>query len=116
MKNAFKKFCVSIAVSAAILISPFSVTVQAATAPSSHVHETAQYAAKASYVANWGDREEECTSLSSYATAFYTGSYVYDTLSLVNGGTSQSNAPSSSLYKSLQSLMQSKHKTITTYG
>ena len=68
-----------------------------------------------SYVANWGKRGTVCTSLSSYATAYYTGSYSIATLSSYAGGTSQSNAPSSALYNALKSMMVSKHNHITSY-
>ena len=67
------------------------------------------------YVANWGQREELCTSLSSYATAYYTGSYTYANLSSYSGGTSQSNADDSSLYSVLKSMMTTKHTHITSY-
>ena len=68
------------------------------------------------YLANWGARGEDCTFLSKYAAAFYTGSNVYDTLSQKKGGSSQSNASSSALYSSLQTLMKSKHKYETSYA
>ena len=64
---------------------------------------------------NWGVRDEACTFLSTYAEAFYTGSYEYSILSEVDGGSSQTNAPQSALYKSLQTLMKSKHTKETNY-
>ncbi len=64
---------------------------------------------------NWGVRGEDSTFLSSKATAFYTGSYVYDTLSQQSGDSSLSDAPSSALYKSLQTLMKNKHSHKTSY-
>lgn len=72
-------------------------------------------ASAAGYKANWGKREEICTDLSNDADNFYTGSYSYESMSLKAGGTSQSNAPDSALYKALQSMMKTEHKTITTY-
>ena len=68
------------------------------------------------YIANWGARGEDCGFLSTYAQSFYTGSYKYSTLSKVSGGTSTSNAPSSSLYSSLQTLMTNNHTYFTKYG
>ena len=74
------------------------------------------YKTSGSYVANWGAREEDCTFLSKYAEAFYTGSNVYETLSQKKGGTGKSDAPSSALYSALKSLMTSKHTHQTSYG
>ena len=68
------------------------------------------------YIANWGAREEDCTFLTTYAQSFYTGSYTYEALSANNGGSSKDNAPSSALYKSLQTLMKSNHEHETNYG
>ncbi len=70
----------------------------------------------ATYVYNWGTREVECAELSNAAAAFYTGVYVYSDMSNTQGGTGTSNAPSSALYKELQTLMKSKHKTQTSYS
>ena len=68
------------------------------------------YYKSGSYIANWGARGELATFLSSYAENFYTGSYVYDALSELSGGTSTANAYNSQLYNQLKSLMKSKHK------
>ena len=68
------------------------------------------------YLTNWGARGEDCGFLTTYAQSFYTGSYQYSTLSKVSGGTSTSNAPSSSLYSSLQTLMVNNHTFFTKYG
>ena len=68
------------------------------------------------YLTNWGARGEDCGFLTTYAQSFYTGSYQYATLSKVSGGTSTSNAPSSSLYSSLQTLMVNNHTFFTKYG
>ena len=73
------------------------------------------YKTSSGYIANWGARGEVATFLSSYAEDFYTGSYVYEMMSNLRGGTSTSNAPSSELYKSLQALMKSKHTHQTSY-
>ena len=68
------------------------------------------------YIINWGARGEDCGFLTTYAQNFYTGSYQYSSLSKVSGGTSTSNAPSSSLYSSLQTLMVDNHINFTKYG
>ncbi len=68
------------------------------------------------YVKNWGARGEDCVFLSEYAVAFYQGGNDYDALSQKNGGTKQSDAPSSALYRSLASMMVSKHTYQTSYG
>ena len=73
------------------------------------------YVRDGNYVANWGSRDETCVFLSTYAENFYTGSYVYDTMSKNAGGSSQSNAPTSALYSSLKSLMESKQTYTTSY-
>ncbi len=67
------------------------------------------------YLANWGARGEDCTFLSIYAQSFYTGSYVYETLSSKSGGTGQGDAHQSQLYSSLQTLMKDKHTHKTSY-
>ena len=74
------------------------------------------YKKNGSTVINWGAREEDCTFLTTYAQSFYTGSYTYASLSQQSGGSSQSNASSSALYKSLQNLMKSNHDHETNYG
>ena len=73
-------------------------------------------AGAATYVANWGQRGVNCTSLTSYANAYYTGNYSIEKLMSYAGGTSQNNAPSSALYSALKSMMTSKHTKITSYG
>ncbi|MBQ3042143.1 MAG: endonuclease, partial [Clostridia bacterium] len=73
------------------------------------------YNTNGKYIYNWGARGERATFLSKYALQFYTGNYTFATLSKVSGGTSDSNAPSSSLYKQLQELMKSKHTYTNSY-
>ena len=75
-----------------------------------------KYDTSGKYLANWGARGEDCVFLSKYAESFYTGSYTYEMLSMKSGGSSQSNASSSALYSSLQSLMKSKHSYQTSYS
>ena len=74
------------------------------------------YVKVGNYVVNWGARGEDCVFLSDYAQDFYTGSYEYATLSQKSGGTSQADAPSSSLYSALKSMMKTKHTHETSYG
>ena len=60
----------------------------------------------ASFSYNPGKRGTACTSLSSKAKSYYTGSYVYSTLSKQSASTIKS---------SLKTLMTNTHKTKTTY-
>ena len=62
----------------------------------------------ATYISNWGQREVLCTSLSSYAENYYKGSAAIATLAANAGGSGQSDAPSSALYRALQNMMKSK--------
>ena len=66
-------------------------------------------------VVNWGAREEDCTFLSSYAESYYVGSYAWETLSTKEGGTGIHDAYNSPLYRSLQSMMRTKHTNIQSY-
>lgn len=68
------------------------------------------------YVVNWGARGENCTFLSRYASAFYTGSYTFDTMSKYSGSSTRSDVPNSALYKNLQTLMKSRHSHQTSYS
>ena len=75
-----------------------------------------EYSQKDGYITNWGARGEVATFLSKYAQDFYTGTYVYDKMSLVSGGSGTSDAMYSDLYEKLQTLMKSKHTHITSYN
>ena len=66
-------------------------------------------------IANWGARGEDCVFLSTYAEDYYTGSYTWEVLSQVSGGTTTSNTPSSDLFGQLQDLMESTHTFYTYY-
>ena len=72
----------------------------------------------ASYVYNWGTREVVATELSDYAEAWYAKYNVTleDLMNNYSGSTSTSSVPSSSLYKQLQSIMKTAHKTINSYN
>ena len=96
-----------------LLIQTFAVG-SFAIAPSV-AEEAPLYAeARASYVANWGEREELCTNLSSYAANFYTGNYTFDELKTLEGGGAY-DAYNSELYDALQDLMVSNHSYQTSY-
>ncbi len=66
-------------------------------------------------IANWGARGEACVFLSKYVDSYYNGSYEWDTMSTLSGGTTQSNAHNSALYKQLQNLMAGTHSFYTYY-
>ena len=79
-------------------------------------------ASAASYTYNTGTRHEVCTSLSSQAQAYYTGSYTYDALSALSGGTASSDANAtnqsamnSALFQQMQTLMKDTHTNTITY-
>ena len=112
-------FCILLACT--FFVPAFAVKAQrtavAATTPTGYTDAgDVDYVRNGKYVANWGAREEDCVFLSTYAQGFYTGSYVYETMSQQKGGTGKSNAPSSALYKSLQTLMSSKQTYQTSYN
>lgn len=75
-----------------------------------------KYDESGAYTANWGARNEVCGFLSPYANGFYTTQYSFETLSQLKGGNSQSTAPQSELFEALQALMESNHKTLSSYG
>ncbi|MBQ7415639.1 MAG: endonuclease [Oscillospiraceae bacterium] len=101
-------------------LSSYPVLVEAAssvlTTPTGYTSaEEVKYVTSGKYVANWGARGENCIFLSTYAQSYYSGSYSFNTMSQKDGGTSQSNAPSSELYKALKAMMVSKHSYIIGY-
>lgn len=70
----------------------------------------------ASYIYNWGVRGEIATYLSDYAEDFYADNNIsYAELSTLSGSSSEKSVPSSELYKTLQTLMESNHEYITSY-
>ncbi len=68
--------------------------------------------------ANDAVRHEVCTSLSTQAEAYYTGSYVWTNLSKMKGDSSGSSlkAMDSSMYQALQSLMSSTQTSYVSYS
>lgn len=90
------------------LIPAFSVSASAA---------DVSYVYSGKYIYNWGTRGETATFLSPNAEDFYEEKGTsYAILSSYSGGTGKSDAPSSSLYKELQSLMKGAHSYITSYA
>ncbi len=79
-------------------------------------NDDVSYVNDGKYIYNWGTRGETATFLSPNAKEFYTGNNTYAVLSSYTGGTSQSNAPSSDLYKALKKLMTEAHTHITSYN
>ena len=58
-----------------------------------------------------------CTALSSQATAYYTGNYTYDTMSKLQGGTTNClTTVNSAMYKQLQTLMDSTMTNSVSYS
>lgn len=119
MKSMFKR------ISACLLALMIVISLLPASASAAKISTTAtgytkasdvKYVTSGSYVLNWGARNETCVFLSTYAQNFYTGSYTFENMSQLTGGSSQSNAPQSALYASLKSLMTSKHTHQTSYN
>ena len=107
--------CLVLSMFSGVVAAPSATLI--VTTPSGYTSAAAvNYKTVNGYLTNWGARGEDCGFLTTYAQGFYTGSYQYSTLSKVSGGTSTSNAPSSSLYSSLQTLMVSNHTFFTKYG
>ena len=74
-------------------------------------------ASAASYVYNWGEREELATSLSQMAIDWYEDEGTsYDELSQLSGSSSTSSVPSSKLYKELYELMAGAQTYKTSYN
>lgn len=68
------------------------------------------------YIYNWGTQGEVATFLSPHAQAYYQENNItYASLAALSGGTTQSNAPNSALYKALQKLMTDTHTSYTNY-
>ena len=122
MKNCFRPLlalvlvlCLVLSMFSGVIAAPSATLI--VTTPSGYTSASqVNYQLVDGYITNWGARGEDCGFLSTYAQRFYTGSYQYSTLSKVSGGTSTSNAPSSSLYSSLQTLMVNNHTFFTKYG
>ncbi len=114
--KTFTKAILCAALSLLLVIPSFGAFTAKAAGAGYNSASDVVYKKTGNYIHNWGTREEDCTFLSPNAEAFYTGSNTYASLSANSGGSSQNSAPSSNLYKSLQSLMKSKHTHQTNYG
>ena len=107
----------SLALLAALLICISFLPIFALNAGAATSTDTVVYNKSGNYVYNWGEREVDATFLSPMAIEFYEDLAVtYKQLSSYNGGTSQSNAPSSEMYKELAALMKGAHSHITSYN
>ena len=99
---------------AAPVLAAESATV---TAPTGYTKaEDVEYITVSGTVVNWGARGEACTFLSTYAQAYYTNNYTWNSLSAAIGGTGTADAPTSALYQALQDMMKAKHAVETSYG
>lgn len=119
MKNLFKRMSAGLlALMIVISLLPASVSAAKISTPATGYTKASDvnYVKNGNYVLNWGARNETCVFLSTYAQNFYTGSYTFEQMSTLSGGSSQGNAPQSALYSSLKSLMTSKHTHKTSYG
>ncbi len=117
MKSKISKVTLLILIFALVLTTMLvPMSAFAGTATGYDSADDVEYVTSGQYIYNWGARGETATFLSPNAEKFYTGSYTFANLSQVSGGTSQSTAPSSALYKQLQKLMTDKHTHRTTYG
>ena len=92
--SLFLAFCLILSLFTGVLAAPSATLI--VTTPSGYDSASeVVYRTVDGYITNWGARGEDCGFLSTYAQSFYTGSYLYSNLSKVSGGTSTSNAPSS---------------------
>ena len=117
--KAFKKITVCALLAVSFVLPAFSVKPQTKAAAAGTGYTKASdvnYVKNGNYVANWGARDEDCVFLSEYAEDFYTNEYTYEILSQEKGGKGFANTHKTPLYTSLQSLMKSKHKNVTSYG
>lgn len=64
---------------------------------------------------NTGTRHEVCTSLSSQAEAYYTGSYTWENMSVMQGGNENCLNMTSELFSSLHTLMSSTMTKSVSY-
>ncbi len=77
---------------------------------------TVDYVTSGNYVYNWGVRGQLATFLSPMAEDWYEENNTsYAELSALSGSSSTGSVPSSSLYKTLQTLMKSNHSYTTSY-
>ena len=119
MKNV-KQTIFAMVVLLSMLLAPLTAlpTKAASTVTGYTKASDVKYVTSGSYIANWGAREEDCIFLTTKAQTFYAqnSNYSYEYLSKLAGGSSQSNAPSSALYKALQSMMKGEQDYETSYN
>lgn len=109
--------CVLFLLAIVLTCLPFQLSSSAAGSGTGYLKaEDVEYVTVNGYIANWGYRGETCSFLSSYADAFYTDDYSFDTMSQLAGGSGMTDAPESQLYATLQKLMTDRHTTQTSYG
>ena len=97
-------------------IVPVTAANKFVTTPTGYISASeVEYQYHGNYISNWGARGEDCTFLSTNAQKYYVGNYTYNVLSANQGGSSQSNAPLSALYKALQTMMKAEHSYETSY-
>ena len=118
MKQIKRVLCLVFAL--CIVVSQFTTSVFAAsyhtTTPTGYTSASdVKYVKVGSYIANWGARGEVATFLSTYAKDFYSGSCSQSALFSMSGGTSQSSAPSSELYRELKNYLTDKQSRETKY-
>ena len=78
---------------------------------------TSEYSNCSNVIYNWGSRGTTATFLSPNAEAFYKDNGPsYSALAKLSGASSVSSVPSSSLFKTLRTLMTSNHSKINTYN
>ena len=117
MKGKFSRVTLLILLCALVLTSMLVPMQALAASPTGYTSANdVVYNTSGKYIYNWGYRGEQATFLTKYALQFYTGSYTFDSLSKAQGGTSQSNASSSTLYTQLKNLMTSKHTFTNGYS
>ena len=116
------KVVLSLAITLSIVFPVFNfnvynVNAAAVTTPATGYTQASDvdYVYSGKYLHNWGARGEDATFLTTKAASYYTSGITYSVLSESDGGTTQSNAHQSALYKALQSMMKSKHNYIITY-
>ncbi len=100
----------ALTIHAAVVTTPATGYTQASDVPYKSFTE-----GKYSGVMNWGARGEDCIFLPTPALEYYTGEASYQLLSVLDGGTSETDAFESVLYLALQELMTERHTYIISY-
>ena len=101
---------------ALLLVLVLSISLLPAISISASADDISYVTSSSGYIYNWGTRGETATFLSPNAKAFYAEHASYEELSSYTGSTDRSSVPSSSLYKTLQSLMKGAQTHQTSYS